>query len=201
METLTLSSCEIAGQLGHFIDPSRVLTRAIDRIAFASDASFYRQIPQAVVQPVNIEEVQALFAFSRQHKIPLTFRAGGTSLSGQSITDGILVDIGRHWRIGNAEGNGRFLRAQPGLTGQQANNLLRPYAAKLGPDPASILVAQIGGILSNNASGMCCGVLHNAYHTLRSLTFLLPSGTLIDTASPDANTKFMELEPGLANGL
>lgn len=201
METLTLSSCEIAGQLGRFIEPSRVLTRAIDRIAFASDASFYRQIPLAVVQPVNINEVQALFAFSHQHKIPLTFRAGGTSLSGQSITDGILVDIGRHWRAGKAEGNGRFLRAQPGLTGQQANNLLRPYAAKLGPDPASILVAQIGGILSNNASGMCCGVVHNAYHTLRSLTFLLPSGTLIDTASPDANDKFIELEPALTNGL
>lgn len=201
MQSFSLSSREIALQLSRFMESSRILTRAIDRIAFASDASFYRQIPQVVVQPVNIQEVRVLFAFGRQNKVPLTFRAGGTSLSGQSITDGILVDIGWHWRTGSAEENGRLLRAQPGVTGQQANNLLRPYASKLGPDPASIHVAQIGGILSNNASGMCCGVVHNAYHTLRSLTFLLPSGTSIDTASPDANAKFIELEPELASGL
>ena len=201
MQTLSLSSNEIALQLGRFIKSARILTRAIDRIAFASDASFYRQIPQAVVQPLNIQDVRDLFGFSRRNKVPLTFRAGGTSLSGQSITDGILVDIGRHWRAGKVEEDGRVLRAQPGVTGQQANNLLRPYATKIGPDPASIHVAQIGGILSNNASGMCCGVAHNAYHTLRSLTFLLPSGTLIDTASPDANAQFKELEQKLAIGL
>ncbi|HLH36061.1 MAG TPA: FAD-binding and (Fe-S)-binding domain-containing protein [Alloacidobacterium sp.] len=201
MQSLGLSSKEIALQLGLFMEPARILTRAIDRIAFASDASFYRQIPQAVVQPLNIQEVRDLFGFSRETRIPLTFRAGGTSLSGQSITDGILVDVSRYWRKGKVEENGRALRAQSGLTGQQANNLLRPYGVKIGPDPASMQVAQIGGILSNNASGMCCGVAHNAYHTVRSLTFLLPSGTLIDTASPDANTRFIELEPRLTSGL
>ena len=192
---------DLGAQLGRLIDGSRVLTRMIDRIAFASDASLYRLIPRAVVQPMNSEEVRKLFQFSRERKIPLTFRAGGTSLCGQAITDGILVDIGRHWRKGAVEENGRFVRVQPGLIGQQANQMLKRYATKIGPDPASISAARMGGILSNNASGMCCGVSQNAYHTLRSMTFVLPSGTEIDTAAPDADMRFRESEPRLAAGL
>ena len=192
---------DLGAQLSRLIDESRVLTRMIDRIAFASDASLYRLIPRAVVQPMNSEEVRKLFQFSRERKIPLTFRAGGTSLCGQAITDGILVDVGRHWRRGVVEQNGRFVRVQPGLIGQQANQMLKQYATKIGPDPASISAARMGGILSNNASGMCCGVSQNAYHTLRSMTFVLPSGTEIDTAAPDADMRFRESEPRLAAGL
>lgn len=196
-----LSPTEIGEQLRAFIDASRILTRAIDRIAFASDASLYRMIPRAVVQPISSEEVRRLFRYSRKQKIPLVFRGGGTSLSGQAITDGILVDVGRHWRSANVEENGRLLRVQPGLIGQQANQMLKKYGAKLGPDPASMSAARLGGILSNNASGMCCGVTQNAYHTLRSMTFLLPSGTEIDTAIPGADALFREREPLLADGL
>ena len=175
---------DLGAQLRSFMDDARVLTRMIDRIAFASDASLYRLIPRAVVQPINSEEVRKLFQFSRERKIPLTFRAGGTSLCGQAISDGILVDVGRYWRMGAVEQNGRLVRVQPGLIGQQANQMLKRYATKIGPDPASISAARMGGILSNNASGMCCGVSQNAYHTLRSMTFVLPSGTEIDTAAP-----------------
>lgn len=196
-----LSSIEIGRRLQCVIDPARVLTRAIDRIAYASDASLYRLIPRAVVQPVSTDEVRRLFSFSHANKIPLVLRAGGTSLSGQAITDGILVDVGRYWRSAKVEENGRLLRVQPGLIGQQANDLLIPYSAKIGPDPASIRAARLGGILSNNASGMCCGVSQNAYHTLRSMTFLLPSGTEINTAAREANRRFIESEPRLANGL
>ena len=192
---------EVGARLKAILEPSRVLTRAIDRIAFASDGSLYRLIPQAVVQPVDVAEVRTLFQFSQQQRVPLTFRAGGTSLSGQAITDGILVDIGRHWRAARVEENGRSIRVQPGLIGSQANQELKLYGAKIGPDPASITAARLGGILSNNASGMCCGVQQNAYHTLRSLTFLLPSGTLIDTAQPDAEATFAAAEPALAAGL
>jgi len=170
-----VGSDELGVQLGGLLEPSRVLTRIIDRIAFASDASLYRLIPRAVVQPMNSDEMRRLFQFSRERKIPLTFRAGGTSLCGQAITDGILVDIGRYWRLGTVEENGRLVRVQPGLIGQQANQMLKRYATKIGPDPASISAARMGGILANNASGMCCGVSQNAYHTLRSMTFLLPS--------------------------
>jgi D-lactate dehydrogenase len=192
---------EIEQKLRTILDSSQILTRPIDRIAFASDASLYRLVPQAVVQPATIDQVSRLFRFSHQNRIPLTFRAGGTSLSGQAITDGILVDIGRYWRAGSAEQDGRLLRAQPGLIGQQANSLLKKYATKIGPDPASISAARLGGILSNNASGMCCGVTQNAYHTLRSMTFMLPSGTVIDTAAPNAEIAFRESEPKLTKGL
>jgi D-lactate dehydrogenase len=196
-----LSAEEVARQLRLLIDPSHVLARPIDRIAFASDASLYHLVPLAVVQPTTMEEVHKLFGYSQQTRIPLTFRAGGTSLSGQAITDGILVDIGRHWRGSKVEANGKLLRVQPGLIGQQANQILKLYSTKIGPDPASITAARLGGILSNNASGMCCGVLQNAYHTLRSMTFMLPSGTVIDTAAPDADALFRAGEPQLAAGL
>jgi len=197
----SLSPAEIAAQLRAFIDPARILTRPIDRIAFASDASLYRLIPRAVVQPVDAEEVRRLFQYSQEKRIPLTFRCAGTSLSGQAITDGILVDVGRFWRSASVEEDGRLLRVQPGLIGQQANQILKQYAAKIGPDPASIGAARLGGILSNNASGMCCGVAQNAYHTLRSMTFMLPSGTTIDTAAADADARFREAEPKLVAGL
>jgi D-lactate dehydrogenase len=196
-----MDSGRLLQQLRQHIEPSRILTRPIDRIAFASDASFYHLVPEIVVQPTTVEEVRVLFQLCRENHIPLTFRAGGTSLSGQSITDGVLVDIGRYWRRIKVEENGRAIRLQPGVIGEQANNALKLYSVKIGPDPASIGSCRIGGILSNNASGMCCGVSQNAYHTLRSLRFLLPSGTEVDTAEPDADEKFRRMEPSLAAGL
>ncbi len=113
----------------------------------------------------------------------MTFRAAGSSLSGQSISDGLLVEVARHWRNAAVEDSGKKIRLQPGVIGARANQLLVPYGAKIGPDPASIATCTIGGILSNNSSGMCCGVDQNAYHTLHSMTFMLPSGTVIDTAA------------------
>ena len=196
-----LTPGEILVALKERIDPTRILIREIERVAFASDASFYRLIPRAVVQPLSTDEVRELFSFSHERGVPLVFRAGGTSLSGQSITDGVLVDIGRHWRAVRVEENGKAIRVQPGVIGQKANDTLRLYRAKIGPDPASISSCQVGGILSNNASGMCCGVSQNAYHTLRSLTFVLPSGTELDTAQPDADADFKKVEPELYHGL
>ena len=196
-----LDSMQIRHLLGDLIDPERILIRPIELVAFASDASFYRLIPRAVVQPKTSEEIKHLFRFSHEYSIPLVFRAAGTSLSGQAITDGILVDIGRYWRQARVEENGKAIRVQPGLIGQQANQELRLYSRKIGPDPASIASCQMGGILANNASGMCCGVTQNAYHTLRSLTFILPSGTQIDTADANADNIFRLLEPKLSEAL
>ena len=187
--------------LAQVIDADRVLTRLIDRIAFASDASVYRLIPRAVVLSRGVEEIQSLFRFSHEQRIPLTFRAAGTSLSGQAVTDGILVEVARHWRNARAEDGGRSVRVQPGVIGGHVNRMLAPYRARIGPDPASIQACMMGGILANNSSGMCCGVAQNAYHTLRSLTFVLPSGTLIDTADPACNEVFCTRESALAEGL
>lgn len=179
----------------------RVLTRDIDRIAYASDAGFYRLIPRAVVQPVSIVEIQRLFEFASRYHVPLTFRAAGTSLSGQAVTDGILVHIARHWKKLDVLDGGRRVRVEPGVVGARVNAALRPYGAKLGPDPASINVCMTGGILANNSSGMCCGVQNNSYHTVESLVFVLPDGTVVDTALSDADEQFRRKAPQIAEGL
>jgi D-lactate dehydrogenase len=196
-----LSSEQLKTLLSGVVDANRILTRPIDRIAYASDASFYRLIPQAVIRAKGIEEIQSLFHFSHKHEIPLTFRAAGTSLSGQSISDGLLVDVARHWREVEVRDGGKSLWAQPGLIGSRANQALVPYKVKIGPDPASITTCTIGGILANNSSGMCCGVEQNAYHTLQSIKFVLPSGTVIDTSDPNADEIFHAREPELARGI
>jgi D-lactate dehydrogenase len=192
---------DLVDALGRCVSPDRVLTRTLDRVAFASDASFYRLLPQAVVLASSVVEVQRLFALSRDHGIPLTFRAAGTSLSGQSQSEGLLVEVARHWRWARVEDGGLRVRARPGMIGDHLNQLLRPFGRKIGPDPASIRSCTLGGILSNNSSGMCCGVEQNSYHTLRSLTFVLPSGTSIDTGAEDAEAELRAREPDLYQGL
>ena len=125
----------------------RIKCRLIDLVAYASDAGFYYLRPKAVVQPVSEEEIIALLAFSHQHKIPITFRSGGTSLSGQSITDGILVDLSQYWNQLIIEEEGNLVRVQPGITGSMVNNYLKKHKRKIGPDPSSIDAAMMGGIL------------------------------------------------------
>ncbi|HZW91318.1 MAG TPA: FAD-binding oxidoreductase, partial [Myxococcaceae bacterium] len=115
------------------VSSDRVLTRPLDRVAFASDASFYRLLPEAVVLAGSVDEVQRLFAVSREREIPLTFRAAGTSLSGQSLSDGLLVEVARHWRSARVEDGGLRVRARPGMIGDHLNQLLRPFGRKIGP--------------------------------------------------------------------
>ena len=196
-----LSSEDIQLALQGFVARDRILVRPIDLIAYASDASFYRLIPKAVVLAKDLEEIRALFALSQQTHVPLTFRAAGTSLSGQSISDGLLVEVARHWRELRVEEGGNKIRLQTGVIGARANQALSLYGAKIGPDPASIATCTVGGILANNSSGMCCGVEQNAYHTLHSMTFMLPSGTVIDTALASADDEFHAREPKLARGI
>ena len=192
---------DIKKQLSSIIPEGRILTNPIERYAYANDASFFRLIPQAVIQPVSVDEICGLFRFSQQNQIPITFRAAGTSLSGQSITDGLLTVVSRHWGRMQVEESGRRVRSQPGVVGGQLNAFLKPYGRRIGPDPASIDAAMLGGILANNSSGMCCGVAENAYHTIHSLTVVLPNGLVLDTASPDAATQFQEGAPQIASGL
>ena len=191
----------LRSELKQLLPEERILHRPIDLIAWAADASFYRLIPKVIVLPKTVAEVQALFDYSRQRAIPLTFRAAGTSLSGQAVSDGILVEVKRYWQGLRVEEEGKKLRVQPGVIGAHANLILQPFQAKIGPDPASIKSCTIGGILANNSSGMCCGVSQNAYHTLDSMTFVLPSGTSLDTADPNADRLLQEKEPKLAAGL
>jgi len=188
-------------QLTSIFPASRVHTRLIDRIAYANDASYFRLVPQAVVQPASIGEIQSLFRFSQQNHIPMTFRAAGTSLSGQAVTDGILVDISRHWDRYSFENGAVLIRTQPGVIGGFLNNVLKPCGRRLGPDPASMDACMVGGILANNSSGMCCGVTENSYQTIHSLTVVLPNSFVLDTASSNADRIFENEQAHIAQGL
>ena len=178
-----------------------VLTRPIDLIRYATDASPYRLFPKAVVIARNVDDVRKVLDYARQQHESVTFRAAGTSLSGQAQGDGILVDVRRHWAGVNVEAGGRRLRARPGTILSRANLALLAHGYRLGPDPASASACTIGGVIANNSSGMCCGTTQNSYKTLSSLKFMLPSGTFVDSAGEDAERHFAAAEPALAAGL
>jgi D-lactate dehydrogenase len=138
-------------------EPSQVRDRSVDRLAFAHDASHYSLVPLAVVVPRDPAEVGRLLAVSAAQGVPLTFRAGGTSLSGQSATSGVLVDVRRNFRTLEVLDGGALVKVQPGATVRQVNTRLAPFGRKLGPDPASEGACTIGGVVANNSSGMACG--------------------------------------------
>ncbi|MES2005747.1 MAG: FAD-binding and (Fe-S)-binding domain-containing protein [Bacteroidota bacterium] len=192
---------DIATELRKYFSEQKLRLSLTDRYAFAGDAGFYYLLPKAVVQPDSVEEIKELFRFANTHRVPLVFRTGGTSLSGQSITDGILVDLSKNWKTVKALNDGAQVKVQPGVIGAHVNHQLRDYETKIGPDPASISAAMMGGILSNNSSGMCCGVTYNSYHTLASIRFILPNGNEYNTAVPEDYSRFLASDAVIAEGI
>ena len=186
---------------GAVADPDRVRHRALDLAAHANDASHYLLRPQAVVVPADAREVANLLRLGTRDGLALTFRSGGTSLSGQSVTDGVLVDTRRHFRGIEVLEDGAAVRVGPGLTVAEVNARLARYGRRIGPDPASSKACTIGGVVANNSSGMACGTEFNTYATLRSMTFVLASGTVIDSGRPDADDELRHREPALYEGL
>ena len=191
----------LRSDLEQLLGADRVLARASDLVGYASDASPYRLLPQAVVMAHDVDDVRKVLAYGKRHGVPVTLRAAGTSLNGQAQSDGILIDVRRHWVSASVEDDGARLRVQPGMVLGHANRVLAPHGRRLGPDPASTDAAAVGGVIANNSGGMRCGVTQDSYSTLRSMTLLLASGTLIDTAEPDAEARFAAAEPELAAGL
>jgi len=181
---------DIGERLLTILPPERIKIRYIDLVSYGADAGFYYLLPKAVVKPVSEQEIVELFNFSHAEKIPLVFRTGGTSLSGQSVTDGILVDLSQYWNKLSVQDQGASVRVQPGITGAMVNAYLYKYKRKIGPDPSSICAAMMGGILSNNSSGMCCGVSANAYHTTKHIRFILPDGKIFSTEEPGECIRF-----------
>ena len=163
------------------IPQDRRFTDALSTLAFGTDASFYRLIPKLVVRVESEDEVVELLRLARRDNVSVTFRAAGTSLSGQAISDSVLIVLGDNWNAKEIRAQGTQIRLQPGVIGAQANAWLAPYGRKIGPDPASINACKIGGIVANNASGMCCGTAQNTYHTLAGMRVVLADGTRIDT--------------------
>ncbi|HMJ72588.1 MAG TPA: FAD-binding and (Fe-S)-binding domain-containing protein [Solirubrobacterales bacterium] len=188
-------------ELEALLGQDRVLARASDIVRYASDASPYRLLPRAVVMAHDAGDVAKTLAYGRANGIPVVFRAGGTSLNGQGQSDGILVDVRRHFGGVAVEEEGALARVKPGIVLGHANKVLAPYGRKLGPDPASTDIATVGGVIANNSGGMRCGTVRDSYSTVRSMTFVLPSATAIDTAAPDAAERFAAEEPELAAGL
>src|ERR1700735_1219672 len=190
-EELKTDLIEILGEefVGH---------RISDLVRYASDASPYRYIPKVIVQPKNIDHIAGIFRYCIRKGRRATFRAGGTSLNGQSQGDDILIDVRQHWSGWKVEDNGSRIRCKVGTTLGRINEVLRPYARRMGPDPASINAATIGGVLANNAGGMRWRPAIDSYHSIVGMKIVLTSGTIIDTEDPHAEEAFAASEPEMA---
>ncbi|MFD6293542.1 FAD-binding and (Fe-S)-binding domain-containing protein [Streptomyces sp. NPDC060235] len=191
----------LRGELIALLGADKVLTGISDLVRYASDASPYRFLPRVVVVPEDIDDVSAVLSYAHGKGREVVFRAAGTSLNGQAQGEDILVDVRRHWTGVEVLDGGARARIAPGTTIARVNAALARHGRVLGPDPASAVACTVGGVVANNASGMTAGIHRNSYRTLASLTFVLPSGTVVDTAEPDADEQLAHAEPDLCAGL
>lgn len=173
----------------------------LSTLAFGTDASFYRLIPKLVLRVESEDEVAAILSAAYREQVPVTFRAAGTSLSGQAISDSVLLVLGDNWNGREIRADGAQIRLQPGVIGAQANAWLAPFGRKIGPDPASINACKIGGIVANNASGMCCGTAQNSYHTLAGLRLLLATAPAWTARTRPASRPSAPATASCLNGL
>jgi D-lactate dehydrogenase len=182
----------VAARLENVIRKDRIMVDPLMTYAYSGDASSYRLIPAAVVIVNSEDEVRAVIQAARAEGLPLTFRAAGTSLSGQAVTDGVLAVLGDGWRKMQIFEGGDRITLGPAIIVANANKALKAFNRKLGPDPASQATCKIGGVVNNNSSGMCCGVAYNTYHTMRRLRVMLVDGTVLDSGDPDSVAAFRQ---------
>ena len=169
----------------------KVMTDYLRRLAWGTDAGFYRLVPKVVVHVGDDQQVAELLKAAAQCNLSVTFRAAGTSLSGQAIGEDILIVAGKGWEEWRPlDSDATVAEFQPGLTGKRVNEILRPYGRKFYPDPASINSAMVGGIVANNASGMNCGTHANSYKVLLSAKMILADGTILDTGDEKSRAAF-----------
>lgn len=187
---------QLKKELSKTIPSKRIITNPLQLLAYGTDASFYRLIPKIVVQVHTEEEAVEVIRQTGKLNIPVTYRAAGTSLSGQAITDSVLMVATHEWRKYTIlDDEALKIKLQPGITGARANIHLQPFGRKIGPDPASINAAMIGGIAANNASGMCCGTDQNSYKTIADIRIVLYDGTILDTSDEKSKLDFTEKHP------
>ncbi|MFA5324830.1 MAG: FAD-binding and (Fe-S)-binding domain-containing protein [Bacteroidales bacterium] len=181
---------ELYNRLKIHIPTERMFHDALNTLAYGTDASFYRLTPKLVIRANGEDEVKFILKNAYEMDIPVTFRGAGTSLSGQSISDSVLVIASHGWNKYEILDNGLKIKLEPGIRGYLANRYLAPYGRKIGPDPASLESAMIGGIASNNASGMCCGTAQNSYNTIADIRIIFSDGTILDTANEQSKNDF-----------
>ncbi len=198
---MSSAHAQLQQRLAQVLPASRLITDPLRLLAWGTDASFYRLVPQLIVVLDSEAELITLLAHARELKTPLTFRAAGTSLSGQAISDSVLVMLGDNWRGCRVGEGGWTISLQPAVIGAVANRRLAPFQRKIGPDPASIDAAMIGGIAANNASGMCCGTAQNSYQTLQAMRVVLADGSVLDSADAGSRAAFAAKRPELLDGL
>lgn len=186
---------EFLRDISRFIPQDRIFTDELHRLAWGTDAGFYRLIPLIVVNSIDDDEVFEMIYLADRYNIPVTFRAAGTSLSGQSISDSVLIIAGKGWDHYELSPDHEQIYLEPGIIGQRVNEILAPYGRKFAPDPASIKSAMVGGIVMNNASGMNCGTHANSDKMLLSVRIILPDGYYLNTASQESRENFEEDHP------
>ena len=183
-------------EISGFIPDERIYTDDLRLLTWGTDAGFYRLIPQIVVRSMNEDEVSRLLALADKHNLPVTFRAAGTSLSGQSISDSILIVAGKHWEKYSISEDLETITLQPGIIGERVNQILKPFGRKFAPDPASVKSAMVGGIVMNNASGMNCGTHANSDKMLLTARIVFADGTILDASSEQSKEVFRKSKPG-----
>ena len=181
--------------LRQFIPSERIYTDELRTLGWGTDASFYRQIPKIVIRSDGEEEISKIVKACKKYSLPFTFRAAGTSLSGQSCTDSVLIVAGKHWEKYEIGENQETITLQPGIVGSRVNEILKPYGRVFPPDPASIGSAMVGGIVINNASGMNCGVHANSDRMMISARIILTDGTVLDTGAEESRVAFRKSHP------
>lgn len=191
----------LRSELTRLLGADKVLTKISDLVRYASDASPYRFVPQVVVVAEDIDDVSAVLSYAHGKGREVVFRAAGTSLNGQAQGEDILVDVRKFWAGIEVLGDGSRARIGPGTTIVRANATLARHGRVLGPDPASAIACTVGGVVANNASGMTAGTTRNSYRMVSSLTFVLPSGTVVDTGDPRADEDLAHAEPALCEAL
>ncbi len=191
----------IVKALSRILPQRQVITDPLRRLAYGTDASFYRMIPEVVAVVEDEQQVQALLRVAQEQGRTVTFRAAGTSLSGQAITDSVLALIGDSFATCEISPDAATVRLGPGIIGGEVNARLAKFGRKIGPDPASINACKIGGIAANNASGMCCGTAQNSYRTLVGLRVVLADGSLLDTEDEASVVAFRQIHASLLGEL
>jgi D-lactate dehydrogenase len=181
--------------LRQFLPSDRIYTDELRTLGWGTDASFYRQIPKVVIRSDGEAEISKIVRACRKYKLPFTFRAAGTSLSGQSCTDSVLIVAGKHWEGYTLSPDADSIRLQPGIVGARVNEILKPHGRVFPPDPASIGSAMVGGIVINNASGMNCGVHANSDRMMISARIILTDGTILDTGDEESKEAFRKSHP------
>lgn len=182
-------------EIGEFIPSDRIYTDELRCFAWGTDAGFYRMTPQIVVRAKDEAEVSRLLRTASSHGVPVTFRAAGTSLSGQAISDSVLIAAGKHWEKWSVSEDAGSITLQPGIIGSKVNDFLKPYGRKFGPDPASIKSCMVGGIVMNNASGMSCGTHANSDRTLLAARIVFADGSVLDTDDENSRREFSKTHP------